>query len=389
MNFIQQLRTDLENIGIKDNIDTAILLYLACSTRRMDHKISITLTGQSGVGKSTIAKKVLCLIPDEDKIELSFITKAAFLRLNDLRNKILYIHEHIEDPRLAQPFRLLSSEKNVHYFLSDRNKTKELILKGPAVVIETATNPEKIDFQNRNRNLCIEIALSSDQLKQRFERIKKSKMEVPNTLHESIIARHQEFQKNLDPNIDVVIPYADRIQFKSANAYTQRLLENFFGVLSAIAFLNQNIRCAKRGMFGREHIEATYEDYRLAYELIKSVSIETGTDLLPEESVRLFTDLKSSEKFISPTPFTRLHISRALPYWTPKRVRRHIDKLVENDFLLCKTGIKNRKEYQFTHIGKEISSKEVFSNCFQTLSHPDELQSSTSMTKLGPFARPA
>ncbi len=91
------LRQHFEQMGIRDHTEVAMLLYLACTSRKMREQVSVILAGQSSVGKSTILKAVLKLMPVADRVELSFITKAALLRMANLRRKILAINETIED----------------------------------------------------------------------------------------------------------------------------------------------------------------------------------------------------------------------------------------------------------------------------------------------------
>lgn len=121
-----------------------------------------------------------------------------------------------------------------------------------------------------------------------------------------------------------------------------------------------------------KYIEATIEDYAEAYRLVNHAPIDTGTDLMPEESALLFAELKRAG-FDSPTPFTRLQITLKCPEWTTKRVRTWIDPLVDADLLSVRTGLKNRREYVFTEIGRQISPSKLSQNCFRTLSAPEVL----------------
>src|SRR5436305_1220606 len=109
MNFsMVKLHHDLLALGIRDNQEIAVLLYLVFSSRKMRDTLSTTLVGPSASGKSTLAQAVVSLIPKHDRFELSFITKAALLHASDLRGKTILLHEQLEDPALAAPFRQLA-----------------------------------------------------------------------------------------------------------------------------------------------------------------------------------------------------------------------------------------------------------------------------------------
>src|SRR5258707_1008771 len=83
------LRDHFKAMGIHDHTEVAMLLYLACTSRKTREQVSVILTGQSSSGKSTILEAVLKLIPETYTEKLSFISKAALLRLKNVKGKVL------------------------------------------------------------------------------------------------------------------------------------------------------------------------------------------------------------------------------------------------------------------------------------------------------------
>jgi hypothetical protein len=203
---------------------------------------------------------------------------------------------------------------------------------------------------------------SSDDLKKRYEGIKQgwsTPQEQRDATKRPVVGRHQSLQEQLRKSVEgreveVLIPFAAAVRFQSKHAHHQRLLNNFFRLVAAHAFVEQDRRLRQCTGGRTLRIEATLEDYSAAYSLIRGVTIDTGTDLMPEASAELFTAIKV--KFKERSEFTRLEITKDLPDWTPKRIRTWIGPLVESDLLYRKAGPKNKALYGLTPQGRLAES---------------------------------
>jgi DNA primase len=374
---LHRVKADLIRLGLGDFIDVAMLVYLACISRFLGRPFSVVLDGPSSLGKSTILSTVLRLMPESAIKEFSLMTRAGLLRQGvRLKGKVLVIHESIDDPDILAPLRQLSSEGKVTYAYASPTGPMEVTLQGPTPVIETTTNSQAIDFQNRSRSLVVVMQPSPEILNARFAAIKKKWAGRPDQSDlevQSIRESHEEMQRNFDPSLKVLIPFAERVGFRSTYPHAQRLLDSFFSLTGAIAFVDQHGRtrltCQKTGA---KYIEATIEDYAEARRLVTQAPIDTGTDLMPEQSAHLFEELRRIG-FSTTKPFTRLQITLRCPALTSKYVRTWIEPLVEGDLLAVRTGFKNRREYVLTETGDKLPASMLSQNCFGTLSAPEKL----------------
>jgi hypothetical protein len=101
---------------------------------------------------------------------------------------------------------------------------------------------------------------------------------------EQILRLHQAIHRLLK-DIEIDIPYADRIRFPHEQARHNRDLEKFLNLIEVIAFVRQEQK-RKRSHGGTTYVEADIEDYRLAHTLLPFVLSEAIDELtVPEQSV--------------------------------------------------------------------------------------------------------
>ena len=93
---IQQLKEDLSDLGLKNNLSLATLIYLAALVRGTKNKISVLCNGSAGLGKSHLARTVLSLFSEGSVIPISKMTPAGLLRQENLDMKILFIYERFK-----------------------------------------------------------------------------------------------------------------------------------------------------------------------------------------------------------------------------------------------------------------------------------------------------
>lgn len=376
MCMVQKLLGDFKTLGLGDASKEATLLYLAATSRMMARKLSVLLVGPSSQGKSTLLKTVQALLPEREVLSLAFVTKAAIMRVRDLRGKVILFNEHASDPELASVLRQLISEGRVQYRLIWKGSPTSIDLVGPTVILEATTTEDGIDFQNRNRALVLHLRTSHDELQQRFESIKRRRT-MPavyeDKCREEAIAWHQNFQQSLNPKLRVIIPFAEKIEFKSRHVHAQRFLENFLTLIEVIAFLEQSHREVERLPNGDACIEASIEDYAMAHHLINGIALESGEDELPDEAVALLRDLRSNSRLLGDEAFGRRTISEKIPRWTPKPLRRLLRCLQENEFLTRKAGPKNAAMYTLTDFGRAVDL-EAMSRACSSLPSPTALE---------------
>ncbi len=378
--IIQDLKKDLIEAGLGDNINLALLIYLAASVRATPQKISILVTGPAGAGKSFLVESVLTFIPEEAILAASKMTPIALVRQGDLSNKILYIYERVKDAQFEQYTRELISEGEVLYFTAKAGGAgvNEYRLKGPTTFIQTTVNPNIVGIENKSRCFVVDINTSEEARRNIHERQKI--LRTIEGLHNirtmsGIQRRHKEFQKSLDASIDVWIPYAKRIRFHSFVQHSSRILSRILNVIAAIAFLEQGNRQI-REEDGRRYIEAIEDDFNIARDMLQALPIDESESVLPEDTIGFTENLRQHREILSQSGgFTRAHIFDIIrksyfPHKSDKVVIKHLSILTQIGYIDQKPTreLKNRCNYSLGESFPLASSGRLLNNCYETLS---------------------
>lgn len=371
---IQDIKKDLITLGLGDNTDLALLVYLAAAIRGILQKISILVTGPSGAGKSYLVKTVLDLFPKEDIIAVSKMTPAALVRYGDLSDKVLFVYEKFRDELFAQYIRELISEGEVIYPTAN-----ELYhLKGPITLIETTVNPYIVGIENKSRCFVVSVNTSEKVRNSILERQKalRTLEGLPiNTEAGQIQSKHRGFHKSLDKTLSVVIPFAKRIKFASLSQHASRILERIMNIITAIAFIEQANRPVKESS-GHRYVEAIENDYKTAKEILCAIPIDDSESVLPEDTIEFTEILRRHREFLSQLGrFTRAHIFDIIgkshyPHKSSKIVIKHLSILSQIGYIdeVPVRGLKNRCEYSFGRLFPSGSSGKLSNNCYETLS---------------------
>lgn len=373
---IHEIKEDLLKLGLGDNIDLALLIYLAVSMRKTERKISVLVTGPSGAGKSYLVKTIMELFPRDDIITISRMTPAALVRYGDLSNKVLFIYEKFKDELFAQYIRELISEGEVIYTTANEQHR----LQGPTTLIETTVHPQMITIENKSRCFVVEINISEGARHNILERQKELRT-INGLLGDKEIKdiqnKHKDFQKNLDPSIIVVIPYAKRIKLQSFAQHASRILDRILNTISAITFLEQDRRQIKESSCHR-YIEANENDFYIAKEILQKLPIDETESVLPDDTVKFIETLRAHrEKLYQLGTFTRGHVFDIInnsnyPHKSSKVVIKHLSILNQIGFIDERPvrGLKNRCEYTLSRTFSALLRQRLLRNCYATLSLP-------------------
>jgi len=354
--LVQDILKDMEVLGCVGEDSNKLLAYLIGISRKLDTPLSGIISSSSGAGKSHLAELVESLTPPEDVILFSRLSPQAlgYMEKDFLKRKLLIIEERKGSESADYSIRTLQSRQKLTQGVvikdpaSGRMYTKTYTVEGPIAYLETTTegmvNPE-------NSTRCFELSL--DESKEQTRKVQaqqKSARTLDGMVRKEsgghLIRKHQNAQRLLS-GLKVVIPYAPLIEFPSEWLRTRRDNERFLCLIEAICFLHQHQREVKQSCESGEpvpYIEATVEDYRLAYELAKDVLSHTLHDLrkhsreLLEEIITMAGEKAAKARGeLHEVVFSRREL-REYTCWSDRKTRECLSQLVDLEYVLMVGG---------------------------------------------------
>jgi len=354
--LVEEIVHDMEILGYAGEDSNKLLAYLIGISRKLEKPLSGIISSSSGAGKSHLAEMVESLAPPEDVILFSRLSPQAlgYMEKDFLKRKLLVIEERCGSESADYSIRTLQSRQKLTQGVvikdpaTGRMYTKTYTVEGPIAYLETTTsgmvNPE-------NSTRCFELSLdeSKEQTRKVQEMQKAARTLTGREKKETgqqLMKKHQNAQRLLKP-CAVVIPYAPLIEFPSEWLRTRRDNERFLCLIEAICFLHQYQREVKRTGENDEalqYIEATIDDYRLAYDLAKDVLSQTLHDL-KKHSRELLEEImamtRANAEALSREPheiaFSRRDI-REYTSWSDRKVRECLSQLVDLEYVFLVGG---------------------------------------------------
>ena len=362
--LVRAILQDMEDLGYVGEQRGKLLAYLIGISRKLENPLSGIILSQSGAGKSGLSNVVAQLTPPEEVVRYTRVTTHALAYHGEhyLERKLLLLEERVGGEAADYHIRVLQSSHELRQAVvvkdpvSGKMKTQEFLVRGPVAYLETTTDP-RLNHENATR--CFEIHL--DETEEQTARIQERqrafrKLEVfRETPGQTTICRRHHNAQRLLRQVKVIIPYVDQLTFPTRWLRTRRDNERFLCLVEAVAFLHQFQReqGTVKGPDGEErpYIEATVEDYRVAYELAGQVLCETLHELstaaqdLLEHAEALLAE-KEPVKAQSVTSFTRREL-RQRTGWPDRRLREAMEELVDMEYLTVLNGSQGRT-YRYT-----------------------------------------
>jgi DNA primase len=359
--LVRRLQEDMEALGYIGEEEAKLLVYLIATSRMLSRPLSGIIGSGSGAGKSFLAELAEQLTPPEDVILFSKLSPQALYYLPEdfLVGKLLILEERTGGEGADYAIRTLQSKDCLTQIVTLKDMetgqmtAKRFTVRGPIAYLETTTQSY---LNQENTSRCFEIPLdeSADQTRRihLHQRRARSLWGLKrNISKDTIRRRHHNLQRVLQP-VRVVIPYAEHLTFPAASVRTRRDHERFLSLIEAVAFLHQFQRVQRTASHkGKEvkYIEATVEDYAIAYQLalrVLWVSLDElsrwGRELV-ESCRRQVEEGRSHQPDLKATDFhwTRRQLREYLG-WPDKRLRACLDELVSLEYLQTLDGSKGK-----------------------------------------------
>jgi DNA primase len=380
--LFERILSDFEAVGYTGEEINKMVGYLATISRKLDDPISICIQSRSAAGKSALQDAILNFVPPEDVVRYTCLTGQAlfYKEADSLKHKILAIEEDAGAKNANYSIRTMQSSNFLSIASAGRDpetgklRTDENIVEGPTTFFLTTTAPE-IESETGSRFLFLTLD-ESDEATARVHEAQR----MMNTLEglvtrkkvEKIIRLHQNAQRLLKTGLKVVIPFAKHLRFRIDSIRARRDHKKYLTLIQSIAFLRQYQREIKTIDVEGEsvkYIEANLDDVRLANKLAAEV-LGISLDELSPPSRRLLDQIremvikKSDEQGINAQDytFTRRDI-REYTGWSDTQVKRHINQLVDLEYIYSIMGSKGKEfMYELQYV-EEVESGKKFLSC--------------------------
>jgi len=380
--IFSKILSDFEAVGYTGEKINKIVGYLATVSRKLDEPISICIQSRSAAGKSALQDAILNFVPPEDVVRYTCLTGQAlfYKEAGSLKHKILAIEEDVGAKNANYSIRTMQSSNFLSIASAGRDpetgklRTEENIVEGPTPFFMTTTAPE-IESETGSRFLFLTL----DESNEATARVHEAQR-MMNTLEgivtrkkvEKIIKRHQNAQRLLKTGLKVVIPFAKHLRFRIDSIRARRDHKKYLTLIQSIAFLRQYQREIKTiDVEGEkvQYVEANLDDVRLANKLAAEV-LGISLDELSPPSRRLLDQIremvikKSEEQDINPQEytFTRRDI-REYTGWSDTQVKRHINQLVDLEYIYSLMGSKGKEfKYELQYV-EEVEPGKKFLSC--------------------------
>ena len=309
-NLFREIVRDMTTMGYIGEDRNKLLAYLVGTSRKMEDPLAAIIVSRSSAGKSRLVDTVQTLMPTEDVISITTASDQSFFYFKEgrLSHKLICMGEHHGMENIEYHIRELLSAKEISKVVSMKNdegqiETITLTAKGPIAYFMTSTNPD-LNEENLSRCLILYIDESEEQTRKilEYQRLARTKRgyRSPRLLG-GIRKKHRIAQRMLK-NVVVRIPFARHLDFPVRKLDARRDQMKFLNLIDIIAFMHQFQR-EERVMQedGREvaYIEATVQDYKLAYELFMHGILQNTLSDLPKMARDLHKGILSLRKKVA------------------------------------------------------------------------------------------
>lgn len=332
-NLLRWIIDGIEKVGVAGERPLALTLWLAGTSRLLEHPLAVIVQGPSASGKSYVIDQIAKLFPAEAVLSATDITPNAlyFMPPGELAQRFIVAGErsrrqHDDSAQATKALREIIASGHLEKLITisdgDGPRTELVQQQGPIAYAESTTAPELFE---EDANRC--LVLQPDERPEQTQRILRAsgfrllgikEQQGRNELREEFHA----LQRLLEP-LTVVIPFADRLAdlFPTEPIEVRRAFGHVTSLIQTSALLHQFQR--SRDELGR--IVAQPEDYWLARLLLRDV-LARSLGQRPADALRRFVERLQDERFSG--EYTAQEIAKALVL-NERTVREHLNELLK------------------------------------------------------------
>jgi len=365
--LLERISEDLGRCGLVGESTNRLVAYLATVSRKLERPLAV------------LVSTALSFVPPEERVQYSAMTGQSLFYMGetDLQHKVLAIAEEEGAEKAAYALKLLQSEGELSIASTGKDPTtgrlvtQEYHVEGPTAIVMTTT---AIDVDEELLNRC--IVLTVDEGREQTRAIHERQREEE-TLdgwrlrreRRRLIALHSNAQRLLEP-MAVLNPYAKGLTFPDSCTRTRRDHQKYLGLIRTIALIHQHQRTVRHDTAAGSslpYIEVTLDDIERANRLANEVLGRTLDELPPQ--TRRFLELihgwvlEQCEQLDTRQcafRFTRRELREAVG-WSYAQVRKHLDRLVELEYVLVHRGMRGQRfVYELLWDGKGADGAAFF-----------------------------
>jgi hypothetical protein len=315
--LIRRIGEDIAAVGVAGEAKLALTVYLIGTSRKLPSPLSSIIIGPSSSGKTFTIETVGTMMPDEETIFATSMSREAMyhMQADALKNALIVAGErsHRNDPEQfdsGKPLREMIGTGRLTKLIAVRNEdgeieTRLIVQDGPISHLETTTK-EQIHEEDRNRNLLLHTDETEEQTEAVLTRLAECGAgEAPCENVRAVLEVHHTLQRLLEPT-PVVIPYAtDLVKlFPKGRVEARRAFSQLVSMVKVLTLLHQY----QRSKDGKGRLIATKEDYLVAYDLLAEPLGYLLGGNLSEATKRFFDRLKKA--FAGHDQFTSSEVRR-------------------------------------------------------------------------------
>ena len=283
--ILEKFYETLRASGVAGERKTAMILYLALTSRRLDRPVSVVVKGPSSGGKSYLVERVLEYFPEQAVYALTAMSEKTLAYSEEpIKHRFLVLYEAAGMNGDFQTYliRSLLSEGRLRYETIEKTseglKPRLIEREGPTGLIVTTTM-EKLHPENETRMISLAVTDTQEQTRDVLAALAQEEISAPDL--EPWVALQEWIGVGVRR---VTIPYA-RVLADLIPPVAVRLRRDFSAVLNLIR-ANALLHQASRDRDDQGRIVATVEDdYRVVRELAADLVAE-GVDATVPETVR-------------------------------------------------------------------------------------------------------
>lgn len=345
--MVSEILDDFAALGHVGENQNKLLAYLVGTSRLTEQPLGLIVQGESGAGKSHLVETLKEMMPPEAVKFFSRVTPKALYYMPEgaLVHKLVIMAEREGVGDSDYSIRTLQSEKQlvlevpIKDELTSDFQTVKKTVRGPIAYVETTTR-DWLNPENISRCFVINPDTSpyQTQLIAQYLKSVHAGRGITSEERERIRRKHRNAQRSLAFG-KARIPFVDAISYPSDSVTTRREFPRLLQLIGVSALLHQFQREGKELADGTIEVEASIDDYRVAYRLACDLlsRADRGLDHRSKQLLDTCRMVQVDEAMGDKADPQGYHITldalTEATGWSRSTVDRYIHKLEDRDFL--------------------------------------------------------